>query len=190
MLSFKTAKQGNLRWPPINHCVLSSSKQNSSQCSTETKEPEQSSPKLPGNPRASSTLAYETCCSSLPIAAHQLMELVCEKDSTGAPAVYMANFKQRCLEIFVGLTLVQEMPQLLQGTRHFPTPKLCFHATVFLTDITAGIKITRERNAVKSKKKTRKQKSCLSLYLLAAATNSSKNWTPPLRAQWDSLGRV
>lgn len=115
---------------------------------------------------------------------------MCDKDSTGTPAVSMANFKQQSLEIFVGLTLVQEMPRLLQGTRNFPTPQLCFHATVFLTDITTGIKTTRERNAVKSKKKTRKQKSCLLLYLLATATNSCKNWTPPLGAQWDSLSRV
>lgn len=81
-------------------------------------------------------------------------------DSTGAPALSRVNFKQQSSEIFVRLTSVNEkMPQLLQEMRHF-TLQPWFYSTLFPTDSASEIKIT---NAVKSKMKTRKQKSWLSL---------------------------
>lgn len=96
-------------------------------------------------------MAYETCCSSVLIktAAHiskisyQIMELVCEVDSTGVPALSRVNYKQQSSEIFERLTSVnEEMPQLLQGMRYF-TLQLCFYSTLFWTDSAAEIKITK-----------------------------------------------
>lgn len=134
LLESLAAKQGNIRQSPINLCGLLSSKQNSSSCPSETTKPKQCCPKLPGNPSVSSSLAClkkKHCSHTVSKISSQIMQLVC------------VRWIPQSSEIFVRLSsLNEEMPQRLQGVRHFPL-QLCFYSTLIFTDSAAKVEITK-----------------------------------------------